>query len=71
MADGGRRPSFELGVLNLELCAKAHYELFSFELIEQTCLHVFLSKNHVFMSKNQSFRLKGCHNSIKLPNFAF
>ena len=30
---GGRRPPSELGILSFELCAKAHCELFSFELI--------------------------------------
>ena len=29
---GGRRTATELGILNFELCAKAHCELFNFEL---------------------------------------
>ena len=39
--------------------------------VRKTCLHVFLSKTACLLVKNQTFRLKGCHNSIKLPNFAF
>ena len=59
---GGRRTPSELGILSFELCAKAHCELFSFELINQFfCLPV----------KKRQFKIAGeadNNSKLKIPN---